>query len=183
MPPEDPLPGLFAATATGDRQAFARLYQLTRGRLMAVALRIVRERHLAEEVLQDAYVTIWRKAGQQTHRQSPFAWMATIVRHRAIDRWRTQRSSHETRVEQSDADILAALAIDTGSDKALEQLLDAIRECIRGLRMEQRQAILLAFYYGMAHHEIAAHLDAPLGTVKSWVRRGLLQLKNCMEHE
>ena len=171
---------MFAATATGDREAFARLYQLTSGRLLAVAFRILRQRESAEEVLQEAYVIIWQKAHQQTQRKAPFAWMATIVRHRAIDRLRAQRDRHNPTVEL-DAEILAKLAVETGNDEILEQLSAGIRECLRNLKTGLRQAVLLAYYYGMSHPEIAAELDAPLGTVKSWVRRGLLQLKDCMD--
>lgn len=178
--PEDPLPELFAATAAGNRQAFARLYQLTSGRLLAVALRIVKQRELAEEILQDAYITIWNKSHQQTQRESPFAWMATIVRHRAIDRLRTLRNPTNATLELDD-ETLARLELNTASDETLEHLADGIRDCLYGLKAGPRQAILLAFFYGMAHGEIAAELDTPLGTVKSWVRRGLLQLKDCIE--
>ena len=179
-PLEDPLPALFAATVGGDRKAFARLYRLTNGRLLALALRIVKRRDLAEEVLQDAYVTIWSKASQQTERASPFAWMATVVRHRAIDRLRSQRTGQVTMVEL-DSEALLELTADPSSVEDIGLLSDGIHECVRRLKAGQRQAILLAYYYGMTHEEISTELDAPLGTVKSWVRRGLLELKDCID--
>ena len=170
----DSLGPLLQATAQGDRQAFARVYQLSSARLFAIALRITRRRDLAEEVLQEAFVTIWRKAGQYyPDRGAPMAWMTTIVRSRAIDALRRRPpETQEPEVETAPVDQDAAW-INTG---ALE-----IRGCLDTLPENHRKAILLAYYYGLTHVELADELAAPLGTVKSWVRRGLLQLKECVD--
>lgn len=168
------------ATAGGDRAAFARLYQETSGQLFAVALKVARRRDLAEDILQDAYCAIWQKAGQyQEDRGRAMAWLVMIVRYRAIDRLRSQ----QRRAEDSASEDLAEIdlpddwvAHPVGAETALD-----VRSCLGHLQDNQRRAILLAFYYGLTHEEVAAHLDVPLGTVKSWVRRGLLQLKECLD--
>ncbi|MEE8286793.1 MAG: sigma-70 family RNA polymerase sigma factor [Gammaproteobacteria bacterium] len=185
-PHEVPAPGetldeLLAATAQGDRRAFGRLYRLTSGRLFALALQILKRRELAEDVLQEAYLTVWSKAAQQhAGRASSFAWMATIVRHRAIDRLRARTKDPEpvadiTLVSDS---IVAEVADER---EILAALSASVRQCLERLDQNRRGAILLAYYHGMTHEEIAAQLDTPLGTTKSWVRRGLLQLKGCLE--
>ncbi len=170
----DSLGPLLQATAEGDKEAFARLYQLSSGRLFAIALRVTRSRDIAEDVLQDAFVTIWRKAGQYyPDRGAPMAWMTTIVRSRAIDALRRRPAeAPEPEVEKAPVDQEAAW-INTGS---LE-----MRGCLDKLPENHRKALLLAYYYGLTHVELAEELNAPLGTVKSWVRRGLLQLKECVD--
>ena len=179
--PAETLDELLAATAQGDRQAFGRLYQRTSGRLFALALGILRRRDLAEDVLQEAYLTVWSKAAQQhAGRASPFAWMATIVRHRAIDRLRARTNDPEP---VADINLVADSVVAEVSDEReiLAALSASVRQCLERLDEKRRDAILLAYYYGMTHEEISARLDTPLGTTKSWVRRGLLQLKGCLE--
>ena len=179
--PAETLDELLAATAQGDRQAFGRLYQRTNGRLFALALGILRRRDLAEDVLQEAYLTVWSKAAQQhAGRASPFAWMATIVRHRAIDRLRARTNDPEP---VADINLVAdsVVAEVTDEREILAALSASVRQCLERLDEKRRDAILLAYYYGMTHEEISARLDTPLGTTKSWVRRGLLQLKGCLE--
>ncbi len=170
----DSLGPLLQATAQGDRQAFARVYQLSSARLFAVALRITRRRETAEDALQDAYVTIWRKAGQYyPDRGAPMAWMTTIVRSRAIDHLRKRAETDREPAVEPVADGYDEVLVNAGT---LE-----IRGCLDALPENQRKAILLAYYYGLTHPELAVELAAPLGTVKSWVRRGLLQLKECVD--
>lgn len=179
--PGDLLVELLAATADGDRAAFARLYQESSGRLFAVALRILRRRDLAEDVLQDAYLTIWKKAGQyQAERGRPLAWMATIVRYRAIDRLRTGSRMPDAQPSAADIETFEA-AGDCDGWQEPQAITIGIRRCLERLQPKQRDAILLAFYHGFTHEELAVRLDVPLGTVKSWVRRGLMQLKDCLD--
>ena len=167
----DPLGPLLAA-AGGDRRAFQRLYQISSPRLFAIAVRILRRRDLAEEALQDAFVAIWQRAGQyQAARGAPMAWMGTVVRNRAIDLLR--RGGQEVTGLEPDRHARA--------EPALSDLAENVRNCLATLQESQRRAILLAYYYGMTHQELADRLDAPLGTVKSWVRRGLLQIKDCLQ--
>lgn len=182
LPPQpDPLAGLLAATARGDRQAFATLYQHTRGRLYAIALALLRQQDAAEEVLQEAYLAVWRTASQyQPERAPPLVWLMAIARHRSIEYLRQRRR----RSVEIHAEPLAEEALeipDTQPAQSVEHLAHAIQECLRRLSADQSQAITLAFFYGLSHEELAARLKTPLGTIKSWIRRGLLQLKGCLE--
>ena len=177
----DPLVALLGACARGDRSAFENLYRQTSAKLFGVALRIVRQEDLAEEVLQDCYVRIWNRAGDYREGvAAPMTWMASIVRNRSLDFLR--RPNLE--VIDVDGDLIESVASDApGPLAALEQARDgsALARCLGGLEARQRQAILLAFHGGLSHSELAAHLRQPLGTVKTWVRRGLARLKTCLE--
>lgn len=178
-PAHDRLAELLSRTALGDRTAFAQLYEATRAKLFAVSLRIVRERQLAEEVLQDSFVNIWNHAGDYARAKSaPSTWMTAIVRNRSLDLVRRIR-------EEPDVDdALAANLVDESAAPAREAMdraqAHSLRECLGELDAEQRQSIALAFYHGLSHSELAAHLRRPLGTVKTHIRRGLLKLRDCL---
>jgi RNA polymerase sigma-70 factor (ECF subfamily) len=176
----DRLAALLAAAALGDRAAFAALYRETSPKLFAVSLRIVRERQLAEEVLQDSFVAIWNHASDYARAKSaPTTWMAAIVRNRSLDVLR--RGAHE--VEDVD-EALASTLVDASAAPARDAERAAqehsIRECLGELEADQRQSIALAFFHGLSHSELARHLGKPLGTVKTHVRRGLLRLRDCL---
>ena len=176
----DPLVALLAACAQGDRAAFEQLYRQTSAKLFGVALRIVRQEDLAEEVLQDCYIRIWNHA--RDYREglaAPMTWMASIVRNRSLD-W-LRRSNPE--VIDVDGEIVERTAGDgPGPLATLERVQDGatLARCLGELEAKQRQAILLAFHDGLSHSELAKHLREPLGTVKTWVRRGLAKLKTCL---
>lgn len=170
---------LLSRCALGDRKAFAELYDATKSKLFGVSLRIVRERHLAEEVLQDCFVSIWNHAADYAQAKSaPTTWMSAIVRNRSLDVVR------RTREEPDVDDALAANLVDEGAapPREAEERAEAhtLRRCLEELDAEQRQTIALAFYHGLSHSELAEHLRRPLGTVKTHVRRGLLKLKDCL---
>ena len=177
----DCLADLLMATARGDRQAFAELYRLTSGRLYPIALALLRQQDAAEDVLQETYLAIWRTAGQyQPDRAPALSWLMGIARHRAIEALRQRRRlAAEVWAEPLTDEALqipdpqAALAVDHRSH--------ALQECLRRLSADQFRSVALAFFHGLSHEELAARLQTPLGTVKSWVRRGLLQLKGCLE--
>ena len=177
----DKLGDLLESVASGNRKAFEELYQVTSRRLFPVVRRIVVERDLAEEVLQETYLTIWRKAGQfDRSRGTSLGWIAAIARNRAIDRLRRDncRPREDLALDVAEDGVerlVAESAIGDTSDAA------TIRQCVEALQSNHRKAILFGYYYGMTHEEMAAHLSAPLGTVKSWVRRGLHQLKECCD--
>jgi RNA polymerase sigma-70 factor (ECF subfamily) len=174
------LANLLARSALKDRRAFAELYEATRSKLFAVSLRIVRERPLAEEVLQDSFVSIWNHAGDYAQAKSaPMSWMTAIVRNRSLDIVRRSR-------EEPDVDeVLTANLVDPRvlPEEAVAALGEAhsVRDCLAKLEADQRQSIALAFYHGMSHSELADHMRKPLGTVKTHIRRGLLKLKECLE--
>ncbi len=177
--PGDELAALLSRAALGDRAAFARLYEATRSKLFGVSLRIVRERPLAEEALQDSFVNIWNHAADYARAKSaPLTWMTAIVRNRSLDIVRRTREEPDI-----DEKLTASLADERATPaRDVETRADAhsIRECLGELEAEQRQTIALAFYHGLTHSELAAHLRRPLGTVKTHIRRGLLRLKDCL---
>ena len=181
---------LLARTGLGDRAAFAELYRRTSAHLFGVVLRIARDRSQAEDVLQEAYVNVWRAAsGFDAAKAQPLTWLTSIARNRAIDSLR--RAQAQPRLQTP-----AALDPDDGDD-ALERVADdgpgplellsqaaearALGDCMAQLTPVQRQSMALAFYDGLSHSEVAERLRQPLGTVKSWLRRGLLALKACLE--
>ena len=180
-PFNEQLAALLAEAGLGNRAAFAALYEATKSKLFAVSLRIVRERHIAEEVLQDSFVNIWNNATKYAVGQSaPMTWMTAIVRNRSLDIVR--RPFAEV---QDEDDFFAANLEDErpGPDEQLVARRDQakIEHCMKGLEGEQQQTISLAFFQGLSHSEVASHLGRPLGTVKTLIRRGLLKLKGCLE--
>jgi len=173
---------LLARTALRDQQAFAELYRLSSPHLYAVALRILREAAAAEEVLQESFVNVWHHAGSYVAaRSQPLTWLTSIVRNRCLDQLR--RREVET-VAMNDEDEGVNVAAE--GPTALEMLISgadarAVRSCVEALDAGPKQAIALAFYQGLSHSELAKHLRQPLGTVKSWVRRGLERLRSCLD--
>ena len=172
---------LLARTALSDQQAFAELYRLTSPHLYAVALRILRVSGAAEEVLQESYVNIWHHAGSYVAAKSqPLTWMTSIVRNRCLDQMR-RREVDTVTIDDEEQGMLA-----DDRPSPIDMLLSsadalAVKSCVERLEAGQKQAIALAFYQGLSHSELASHLRQPLGTVKSWVRRGLERLKACLD--
>ena len=177
----DKLAALLARAGIGDKKAFAELYDTTKSKLFAVSLRIVRERHLAEEVLQDSFVNIWNNAaGYATAKSAPMTWMTAIVRNRSLD---LVRRPH---LELQDEEEFFTLNLEDESLGPQDQLLQSrdksrVEHCMKDLDGEQLQSISLAFFQGLSHSEVAAHLGKPLGTIKTHIRRGLMRLKGCLE--
>ena len=164
--------------------ALRELYDLTSGKLYGVALRVVSKREWAEDVLQEAYLNIWRIAG--TYRAGlspPMAWMGVIVRSRALDFLRRRASERvDAAVELSDT-IAETVAGDGANPMDTTQASEqawALHECLRKLEARQREAVSLAYLRDLSHSELALQLDLPLGTVKTWIRRALVQLRGCM---
>lgn len=173
---ETDLAALIERSAAGERAAFRALYEATAARLLAMTTRILGRRDLAEEAVQEAFVSIWRRAGDFDRDQgAAFAWMATIARRRAIDRL---RASPWLKRETDDA-ALDLAALGTTSQSGAEAI--ALKECLERLDPRARRSILLAYLYGMTHRELSRATGAPLGTIKSLIRRGILQLKQCLE--
>lgn len=173
------LAALFPAIASGDRGAFARLYERTSAKLYGIALRILGSETEAEEVLQDVYVSVWRNAGRfQPDRASPITWLAILARNRAIDRIRGRKPQAASLDEAGDppSDDLDALQLLEQADdrKRLDRCLDQLDET-------PRRAIVDAFLDGASHSQIAAREAVPLGTMKSRIRRALIALRMCLE--
>lgn len=177
----DRLAELLAAAADGDRAAFADLYKLTSAKLLGTALRILGDRGTAEDVLQETYLRIWQNAHRfDTGRGSALGWLTTILRHRAIDRVRLVRASRESAVG-SDRELEAVSAAPTGSPEQRMADRPAMMRCLERLDAHRRTLILLAFNQGFTHMELSARLALPLGTVKSDIRRGLKDLRTCLD--
>src|SRR4030095_12605050 len=171
-----------ARVALADQQAFAALYRQTSSHLYGVALRILREPAAAEEILQEAYVSVWHHAGTYVAAKSqPFTWLTSIVRNRCLDQLRRREVDTVTLDDEDDG-----MTMRDDGPTPRELLVSgaealAVRSCVESLDSGQKQALALAFYRGLSHSELASHLHQPLGTVKSWVRRGLERLKACLE--
>lgn len=179
-PPDEALSALLSRCALGDKLAFEKLYRASSAKLFALALRILRRQDWAEEVLQDAYINIWQHAADFARdKAAPMTWMTHIVRNRALDWLRRPQ-----REEFADEDAQASWRDDSAD---LLQRLSASREakvlsdCLARLEAKQRQTIALAFWQGLAHSELAQHLQQPIGTIKTWVRRGLASLRKCLD--
>jgi RNA polymerase sigma-70 factor (ECF subfamily) len=170
---------LMSAVQRGNRAAFKRLYELESRRLFGIALRIVRRRELAADVVQDTFVQVWRNAASySSERGDPAAWLTAIARYRALDVVR--KLGREVLCgDTPEPDEAEVPDIVERLDMSLAK--GALRRCLGELDENQRRCIALAFVEGFTHAEIAAHLPAPLGSVKSWVRRGLLALRSCLE--
>lgn len=165
-------------------EAFKRLYDLTSSRLYGVALRVVGNREWAEDVLQDAYLNVWRVA--ETYRASlspPLAWMGVIARSRALDFLRRRHSERLDVLQPLEGAVSDTLADEAESPMDVAQASEqawALHECLRKLEARQREVLSLAYLRDLSHGELAEQLKLPLGTVKTWIRRGIEQLRGCM---
>src|SRR5688500_9403283 len=175
LPPEIELAQLLQRCAAQDSAAFRTLYDKTASILFARLLRMLRRRSVAEEVLQDVYVRIWQRAAQfEAHRGRALAWMVTIARYCAIDLMRRERMTLVS------GDALAEIADESTADAGGIEKPNNFDHCIGQLSEQTRACLTLAFVEGRSHDEIARLTVNPLGSVKSWIRRGLLALKDCM---
>ncbi|MCO6057252.1 sigma-70 family RNA polymerase sigma factor [Pseudomonas sp. MOB-449] len=173
------LGGLLTAVALQDRNAFAALYRLTSAKLFGICLRMLPQRSDAEDVLQEVYVTIWHKAAQYDHqRASPITWLAMVARNKAIDRLRAATQRHHEPLELLEPVSGAQRIEDTVALDVERRRLD---RCLGSLEEKQRAAIRTAFFDGCTYEDLAQRSGVPLGTLKSWIRRGLLRLKECLE--
>lgn len=177
---------LLQATAEGDERAFADLYRATSSHLYGLLFRMLKRRDQAEEALQDCYIKIWQKAETfDADKGSPLTWMLAVARYRALDLLRMKRPEVELPDEESEISLPPMTMADDSQDPQARseesQGLDNMRVGLRQLPEEQRQAVLLAYYEGYTHQELAKHMNAPLGTVKSWVRRGLARLREILD--
>jgi len=166
--------------------AFRRLYDLTSARLYGVAVRITGNREWAEDALQDAYLYIWRVADSyRATLAPPLAWMGVIVRSRTLDflrRRQAERIDTSQPFDPGSDDTLASPGAGPMDTAQASEQAWALHECLRKLEAKQREAVSLAYLRDLSHGELAAQLQLPLGTVKTWIRRGIEQLRGCMAH-
>lgn len=186
------LEDLIGQVSAGDRAAFRKLYDQTARLVFGVVLRIVRNREIAEEVVQECYVLLWQRADRyQTSRGSGLAWIASIARYRAIDRVRADRArglDNTVSSDLEDKDVMDRIAHSdqpcsaqlSDSDRPIVDSM-SLRTALQRLKPDHQRAIVLAYRYGYTHEELACVMNVPLGTAKSWVRRGLKALKDGLE--
>lgn len=182
---------LITATARGDHAAFAVVYERTHAHLFGVAMRMLGREQAAEDVLQEAFVSVWKNAdsyrpevgGQQLQ---PMTWLIAIVRNKSLDALRTRKRRGEMALSGADGtDAGDAATGEPAAPSALDLLSQAtealhIEACMNALDGSHRQSLALAYYQGLTHTEVAAQMGAPLGSVKAWIRRGLDKLKTCL---
>jgi RNA polymerase sigma-70 factor, ECF subfamily len=188
--PAESLQDLLAAVAGGNQLALAQVYERTCAHLLGVGERILGRRQVAEDVLQESFVSVWKNAASYDPKVSqPMTWLISIVRNRALDVLRAEGRKSEVALEagSDDEDAPSSHAATlTSGQSALDLFTQAtqalhIRECMDGLEAAARQGLALAYYQGLSHSEVAEQMGSPLGSVKSWIRRGLQQLKVCLE--
>lgn len=173
-----------AGCARGDAAALERLYAELSPQLFGLLLRILQRRDLAEEAVQDTFVSVWRKASEyRADRGRVATWVLSIGRYRALDMLR--RNRREIGMEPEDllqaSDARVAAEADAGELPRSLAEYRRLRRCLDALSREQRSSVVLAYFQGHTQEEIAALMKAPLGTAKSWVRRALMSLKRCLE--
>ena len=170
---------LLSAVAKGDQAAFDKLYAATRAKLYGVVLRILRRSDLADEVIQETYVKIWSNAGQfNPALASPITWMVAIARNRAID---LVRKKTDVSIEEfPEAMEMAADTPDPLAAREFNEELKRLLGCIGRLDGERRKLVLLAYYNGFSREQLAQQLGKPVNTIKTWLRRSLLEIRECL---
>ncbi len=185
--PADIYNDLLARCALRDETALQELYGKAAPRLFALALGVLKHNDWAEEVLQDAFVKIWMHANSfQPHKSGSMTWMSTIVRNRALDKLRSvQRNPllQQKMLDDASETPLLSNEIDPSDNALMSQDLKALMDCMNTLDSGQKTAVLMSYYHGYSHQELADKLSKPLGTVKGWIRRGLEKLRLCLGTE
>jgi RNA polymerase sigma-70 factor, ECF subfamily len=176
---------LVKLAANGDEAAFGVLYSRLAPALYGMAFRMMNDAKEAEDVLQEGFTYIWRKANTyDPGRSSAFAWAVMIVRNKAIDRLRARQRGERLREKVTSEAGLYADQVDTSAQEPVSRERKVqVREALQQIAPEQREAVELAFFSGLTHEQIAERLGTPLGTIKARIRRGLLRLRDCFEEE
>ena len=182
--PDSTLIALIDRIALADEKALRELYEMTSSKLYGVAVRVVTNREWAEDVLQEAFINIWKIAGDYKATLSPpMAWMALVVRSRGLDFLRRRASERADRMQELDEVISDTVAGDSPNPMDVAQASEqakALHDCLSLLDNKPREVVSLTYMRDMSHGELAEQLKLPLGTVKTWIRRGLEQLRGCM---
>ena len=169
---------LLTRCALGNRGAFETLYNATSAQLFAVLIRICQNKHLAEDVLHDAFLRIWQKSGDfRPGRGAPLTWMISIARYRAID---VLRRENRLTTESAIPEPVAPEGDTPDSQVASNQSAAALTTCLNELSEDQQQSLRLAYLGGLTHAQTAARMSRPEGTVKSWIRRSFKTLRKCL---
>ena len=176
----DELNRLLIQTGRNDQKAFAELYKRTSSKLFGVCLRMLRDRGEAEEVLQETYTTVWRRAASfDAAKASAITWLITLSRNKAIDRLRQHRE--ELLDDPSRLDEAVDGQPTPAADAEASQEYRRLQHCLDELEPQQRDSVREAFFTGATYNELATRCKVPLGTMKSWIRRSLMQLRTCLD--
>jgi RNA polymerase sigma factor (sigma-70 family) len=176
----DDLNRLLQNTARNDQAAFAELYKRTSSKLFGVCLRMLRDRAEAEDVLQETYTTVWRRAASfDATRASAITWLVTLSRNKAIDRLRQHRE--ELLDDPKNLDVAVDEQPTPAADAETSQEYRRLQHCLDELEPQQQSSVREAFFSGATYNELAIRCKVPLGTMKSWIRRSLIQLRQCLD--
>jgi RNA polymerase sigma factor (sigma-70 family) len=176
----DELNHLLQQSGRSDQKAFAELYKRTSSKLFGVCLRMLRDRGEAEEVLQETYTTVWRRASSfDASKASAITWLVTLSRNKAIDRLRQHRE--ELMDDPSRLDEVVDEQPTPATDAQTSQEYQRLQRCLDELEPQQQSSVREAFFTGATYNELAARCKVPLGTMKSWIRRSLMQLRTCLD--
>lgn len=182
--PDRALMALIDRVAAREEAALKALYDQTSGKLYGLALRVTTHREWAEDALQEAFLQVWKNAADYRASLSPpMAWLGLIVRSRALDQLRRHKAEREHLTDELDdalADTLEGDSANPMDTSLASQQAWALHQCLTRLENQQREVVSLAYLRDLSHGELAQQLKLPLGTVKSWIRRGLDQLRTCM---
>ena len=178
MSSREEIENLISRVALGNRDAFGELYNLTSAKLFGICLRILNDRGEAEEALQETYVKVWRSAAKfATGTASPISWLAAIARNAAIDRYRKKKPEA---ADVSEAELIADEAPSPEANAILTDDMQNLDVCMAELDERHADAIRNVYLSGWTYNEAADELDVPLNTVKTWIRRGLISLRECL---
>ena len=178
---EDIYAELLQKTAQGDQLAFKKLYEETSPKLMSLCLRLMRTEALAEDVLQEGFIKVWQKADSfSPGKGKALTWMSTVIRNKGLDKLRSLKTkAAETEIQYEGLEFASAdLQPDNLED--LSQDVKGLMACLDKLKPDQRECILLSYYYGHTHQELSIKMGRPLGTIKAWIRRGLEDIRPCL---
>jgi RNA polymerase sigma-70 factor, ECF subfamily len=182
-PSDDDLVNLIARCAIDDRAALKELFERLQGYLFATALRLVRREDLAQEVLQETFIQLWQNAARyRIDRAKPLTWITSILRYRALDKLHAEQRQPRSPADESAEEEMLQVAAESCPlrDSQHTQLRERLVRCMEGLGESIRQAIELAYWQGLSREEIAGVMQTNANTVKSWLHRGALRLKQCL---
>ena len=184
LTPDEHLIALLDRIADRDEVALRELYDITSRKLYGLALRMVGRVDLAEDVLQECYLNVWRIASDYRASLSPpLGWMSVIVRSRALDMLRrlsSQMDGKTQSIDDEESQQIASSEVGLLDAAMAGEQAGALNNCLFKIEAKQRDVIVWAYFRDMSHSELASQFDLPIGTIKTWIRRGLAQLKLCM---
>ncbi len=183
--PADQLEQLLARIALKDQAALKQLYDKVGARLNGVAMKILRDEDLSNDVLQETFLQIWHNAGDYRRGESePMTWMTSLIRYRTLDKLKAETREQKRRDQFEEVqELFGEVHARSPIAGLLKREIDSqLGHCLGTLDVLNKNAILMAYYYGYSREDIAIHVEQPLNTVKSWLKRGLARLAQCLDH-